>query len=119
MSRTATTEEVARALHVGPATVRKYARQRRVPFDTTPGGHRRFDVDEAVAALTGDSSSHEQDVSATATHDGETLDTPYVQVEPQFSVTVTCALTAVDEAPVAAYDTEEDREVWAVETAVV
>lgn len=118
MPRTATTEEVARALHVGPATIRKYARQRRVPFDTTPGGHRRFDINEAVAALAGDS-NNEQDDPAADTSDDETLDTPYVQVEPQFSVTVTCALTAVGEAPVSAYDTEEDREVWAVETAVV
>lgn len=118
MPRTATTEEVARALNVGPATVRKYARERRVPFDTTPGGHRRFDVDEAVAALTG-GSTNAQDDPATGTSDAETLDTPYVRVEPQYSVTVTYALTAVGEAPVSAYDIEEDREGWAVETDVV
>jgi hypothetical protein len=119
MPRTATTEEVARALHVGPATVRKYARQSRVPFDTTPGGHRRFDVDEAVAALTGGSGSSEQAGPPVGTDAGGALDTPYVQVEPEFSVTVTCALAAVGDAPVGAYDTGEDRAVWAVETAVV
>ena len=118
MPRTATTEELARALHVGPATVRKYARQRRVPFDTTPGGHRRFDIDEAVAALTG-ASGNEQDVRAAGTSDSGSLDTPYVRVEPQSSLTVTCALTAVGEAPVIAYDTDEDRDAWAVEAAVV
>lgn len=118
MPRSATTQEVARALHVGPATVRKYARQRRVPFDTTPGGHRRFDIDEAVAALTG-GSDNAQDDPAIGTSDGETHDTPYVRVEPQFSVTVTYALTGVGQAPVSAYDTEEDREVWAVEATVV
>ena len=119
MPRTATTEQLARALHVGPATVRKYARQRRVPFDTTPGGHRRFDVDEAVAALTADSNSNEQDAPETGTSDGGSLDTPYVRVEPQSSVTVTCALSAIGEAPVIAYDTDEDRDAWAVEAAVV
>ena len=119
MPRTATTEELARALHVGPATVRKYARQRRVPFDTTPGGHRRFDVNEAVAALTADADSNERDTPATGAHDGEALDTPYVRVAPQFSATVTCTLSAVGEAPVTAYDTDEDRDAWAVEPAVV
>lgn len=53
MVRTATTEQVAEALHVGPATVRKYAREHRLPYDTTPGGHRRFDVEEAVEAILG------------------------------------------------------------------
>jgi hypothetical protein len=38
-------------LHVGPATVRKYARQDRIPFLTTPGGHRRYDIDEVRRAL--------------------------------------------------------------------
>lgn len=66
MPRTATTEELVRALQIGPATVRRYARQRRVPFDTTPGGHRRFDIDEAVAALSG-TSGNEQDVRAVGT----------------------------------------------------
>ncbi|MGA0831177.1 MAG: helix-turn-helix domain-containing protein, partial [Nitriliruptoraceae bacterium] len=36
MRRTATTEQVAAALNVKPATVRKYAREHRLPYDTTP-----------------------------------------------------------------------------------
>lgn len=115
MARTATTEQVARALRVGPATVRKYARQRRVPFDTTPGGHRRFDVAEAVAALTGDPYG-EPDSEVTALPDDEV---GYVYVPPAFSVTVTCPVTSVGEAPVIVYDTDEDQEVWAAETTVV
>ncbi|CAN5895924.1 hypothetical protein BH23ACT8_BH23ACT8_25410 [soil metagenome] len=51
MVRVATTEQVAAALHVGPAAVRKYARQDRIPFLTTPGGHRRYDIDEVRRAL--------------------------------------------------------------------
>jgi hypothetical protein len=31
-----------------------YARNGRIPFDSTPGGHRRFDVDEVRVALQGD-----------------------------------------------------------------
>lgn len=45
------TGEVASALGLRPATVQMYARNGRIPFDTTPGGHRRFDVDEVRAAL--------------------------------------------------------------------
>ena len=45
------TAEVAEALGLRPATVQQYARNGRVPFDTTPGGHRRFDIDEVRAAL--------------------------------------------------------------------
>lgn len=49
--RNATTKEVAAALHVEPTTVQRYARDGRIPFDTTPGGHRRFDVDEVIRFL--------------------------------------------------------------------
>ncbi len=51
LARTATTAEVAAALGLRPATVQGYARNGRIPFDTTPGGHRRFDVDEVRAVL--------------------------------------------------------------------
>jgi len=49
--RAASTADVAAALGLRPATVQMYARNGRIPFDTTPGGHRRFDVDEVRAAL--------------------------------------------------------------------
>lgn len=51
MARTATTKQVAAALGVKETTVQLYSRQNRVPFDRTPGGHRRYDVDEVLAAL--------------------------------------------------------------------
>jgi hypothetical protein len=35
--RLASSEQVASALHVGPATIRKYARSGRIPFVTTRG----------------------------------------------------------------------------------
>ncbi len=116
MPRTATTEALARALHVGPAAVRKYARQGRVPFDTTPGGHRRFDVEEAVAALAGDRDERDQD---TPVLDDVALEAHYVRVQPAVSVTVTCSTAAIGDAPVHAYDSADDREVWAAETSVV
>lgn len=49
--RRSTTAEVAAAFRLRPATIQLYARQGRIPFGTTPGGHRRFDVDEVGEAL--------------------------------------------------------------------
>lgn len=49
--RKASSKDVAAALGVEPTTVQRYAREGRIPFDVTPGRHRRFDVDEVVAAL--------------------------------------------------------------------
>lgn len=49
--RTCTTADVAAALGLRPATVQMYARNGRIPFDTTPGGHRRFDIEEVRDAL--------------------------------------------------------------------
>lgn len=49
--RRCTTAEVAAAFSLKPATIQSYARQGRIPFGTTPGGHRRFDLDEVSAAL--------------------------------------------------------------------
>ncbi len=49
--RRCTTKEVADAFGLRSATIQLYARQGKIPFGTTPGGHRRFDLDEVGAAL--------------------------------------------------------------------
>jgi excisionase family DNA binding protein len=41
-----TTTELAHLLEVSEATVRRWARQKRLPHFRSPGGHYRFDVDE-------------------------------------------------------------------------
>lgn len=51
MVRTATTQQVAAALRVTTSTVQAYSRERRIPFDVTPGGHRRYDIDEVRTSL--------------------------------------------------------------------
>jgi excisionase family DNA binding protein len=51
VARHATSIEVGVALGVSAATVARYARQGRLPFSTTPGGHRRFNIDEVRVAL--------------------------------------------------------------------
>lgn len=116
MVRTATTEQVAAALHVKPATVRKYARDHRLPFDTTPGGHRRFDVEEAIRAVLG-----EQDDEALDVHDGDDLveTVPYVRVAPTSVLAASTSAARVTPTTVRVHDTALDVEDWAEETVVV
>ena len=45
MTRLVSTKAVARELHVSPETVRVYARNGVIPSQSTPGGHRRYDLD--------------------------------------------------------------------------
>jgi hypothetical protein len=49
--RSLTTQQIAAALNVRPATVQVYARSGRIPFDLTPGGHRRYNLEEVRTAL--------------------------------------------------------------------
>jgi len=51
MSRIAKTKDVATALGVTESTVQLYSRQNRIPFDCTPGGHRRYNLEEVRTAL--------------------------------------------------------------------
>jgi hypothetical protein len=51
MSRFVSTNAVARELHVSPETVRVYARNGVIPSQSTPGGHRRYDLDAVAEAL--------------------------------------------------------------------
>lgn len=115
MARTATTEEVAAALRVGPATVRKYAREHRLPYDVTPGGHRRFDVQEAVAALLGD----QRNAATAADGTGLPEPVPYVAIPPADEVSVTATVTAVTQARLPVHDGPDQIEDWATETPVV
>jgi excisionase family DNA binding protein len=45
------TDELAQLAGVSAATVRRYARSGNLPAVTSPGGHRKFDQREALAAL--------------------------------------------------------------------
>ncbi|MFU8841897.1 MAG: MerR family DNA-binding transcriptional regulator [Nitriliruptoraceae bacterium] len=117
MARTATTEQVAAALHVGPAAVRKYARERRIPYDTTPGGHRRYDVAEAVAAIRGDTGGADEGLASGSAEDvGEV---PYVWVRPEQEVAVRTLVTSVTSARVPVHDDPCDVEDQAADTSVV
>jgi hypothetical protein len=49
--RDRTSAQIGRELGLAAATVQKYAREHRIPCDLTPGGHRRYDLDEVRDAL--------------------------------------------------------------------
>jgi hypothetical protein len=116
MPRTSTTQQVADALHVGPEAVRKYAREHRLPFDTTPGGHRRFDIAEAVAALGDQHRARHDERGRESELPGPV---PYVRVEPESEAVAIAIVTAVDDAEIVVHDTVRDVEDWAAETPVV
>lgn len=43
--------EVGLMLGLSAATIQRYAREGLIRHNTTPGGHRRFDIDEVIADL--------------------------------------------------------------------
>lgn len=49
--RNKTPEQLAKALGVSVSTIRYQARRGQLPHDLTPGGHRRFDIDEVKVQL--------------------------------------------------------------------
>ena len=51
MGRLVGSQALARALNVSGETIRYQARKGHIPFVVTPGGHRRFDIDEVKVAL--------------------------------------------------------------------
>jgi excisionase family DNA binding protein len=51
VSRLLSTGQLADELGVSPSTVRAYAAEGRIPARLTPGGHRRYALDEVTAAL--------------------------------------------------------------------
>lgn len=52
--RSLSSKEVAVPLGLKPPTIQKYARDGRIPFSQTPGGHRRFSLEEVRDALAAD-----------------------------------------------------------------
>ncbi|HBY88212.1 MAG TPA: DNA-binding protein [Colwellia sp.] len=46
-----TPAEAARLLHVAPTTIRHWAQIGRLPFISTPGGHRRFDRNDILSLM--------------------------------------------------------------------
>ena len=49
--RTLLVSALASALSLSVGSIGRYAREGKIPFDQTPGGHRRFDLDEVRLAL--------------------------------------------------------------------
>lgn len=51
MERLAEPADVARAVGVSVDSIGRYAREGRIPYSVTPGGHRRFNIGEVLHAL--------------------------------------------------------------------
>jgi hypothetical protein len=51
MDRRLSSGQVGKALGLAAATIQAYAREGRIPFALTPGGHRRFSLEEVALAL--------------------------------------------------------------------
>lgn len=54
--------KLAKALNLSADTVGRYAKAGRIPFEKTPGGHRRFNLGEVRQALTALESSGVEDL---------------------------------------------------------
>lgn len=51
MERLAAPADVARSVGVSVDSIGRYAREGRIPYSLTPGGHRRFNIAEVLHAL--------------------------------------------------------------------
>jgi DNA-binding transcriptional MerR regulator len=84
VSRTQFPKEVATALGISVDTVARYAREGIIPFEVTPKGHRRYDIDEVRDALASTLSQTHLRLAASPTLQGKKLVAgPEVRVSPQ------------------------------------
>lgn len=73
ISRTHFPKEVATALGISVDTVGRYAREGIIPFEMTPKGHRRYDIEEVRDALTSTLSSSPQRLLSSPVSQGRKL----------------------------------------------
>ncbi|WP_139346737.1 MerR family DNA-binding transcriptional regulator [Sinomonas mesophila] len=83
VSRTHLPREVATALGISVDTVGRYAREGLIPFDTTPKGHRRFDIEEVMEALASERSSAKERLQARPAGSRRLVAGPEVAMSPQ------------------------------------
>lgn len=120
----ATTADVAEALNVKPATVRRYAIQGRIPCVTTPGGHRRYDLAEVVQAAATNSravsmQSTPPDADLETDVYAEVVNVPFTPARRRLVQTVTFATERpVQRRPMPIYDSSEDLELAATDMTV-
>ena len=86
--RTARSGEIAAALGVSPATIQAYARNGRIPRDTTPGGQYRFNLDEVREVLAPPQLEPVEDLPSIFTATGPLVDALSGYRETPFTETV-------------------------------
>jgi len=84
ISRTNYPKEVATALGISVDTVGRYAREGIIPFEVTPKGHRRYNIEEVREALAASLSPEPLRLAASPEfQSGKLLGGPEVRVSPQ------------------------------------
>lgn len=83
VSRTHLPGEVATALGISVDTVGRYAREGLIPFDKTPKGHRRYNVEEVRAALASEIAPTTRLVASAKAQGTRLVAGPEVSVSPQ------------------------------------
>lgn len=83
VSRTHLPGEVATALGISVDTVGRYAREGLIPFDTTPKGHRRFDIDEVRETLASETTPARDRLRARPAGSSRLVAGPDVAMSPQ------------------------------------
>lgn len=84
VSRTEYPKEVATALGISVDTVGRYAREGIIPFEVTPKGHRRYNIEEVREALASSLSPEPlRLVASPMFQGGKLVGGPEVQISPQ------------------------------------
>lgn len=99
--------------------MRQYASAGRVPFDVTPAGHRRFDVDEVVQAMSSESvqiPDDQGDVPGVDSYPG--TDTPYVRIPREVVGSFTTESSITQDRPLHAHASQEEDMLWGSEMTV-
>lgn len=87
-----TPSEAAELLHVAPTTIRHWAQNGRLPFITTPGGHRRFTRENVLSLMSSSKANVSHEFSILIIEDDKDFADMLVQLLesffPQIKVTV-------------------------------
>jgi hypothetical protein len=109
VSRTQFPKEVATALGISVDTVARYAREGIIPFEVTPKGHRRYDIQEVRDALASILSPAPLRLAASPAPQGRKLVAgPEVRVSPQSRLREDLRATRTVELEVIASDERTD-----------
>ncbi len=89
-------KELAAILELSPSTVRGYAQRNLIPFETTPGGHRRYEPEAVRAALRGERARIEPLKIGEEPRISSAPDTPEIELAPRWRPAITASMIEED-----------------------